>query len=246
MAGIEHNPRSPVSLEERPSPPVLILVVAYRLSSPNLQVAMVHAAEDGFTIPADATNLDEPLDAAARQIIRTRMATSEHYLEQLYSFTAESRLVVGYLALFGSANEPVTHASPGQFADWVNLQELHLERGIDRDVLEYATTRLRAKLGYTNIAFNLLPDTFTLSELQQAYEAILDQRLDKRNFRRRMIATNILTKTDEKRRDGSHRPAALYRFTSQDDDTAYLTPPWASTRHSATSTDPTTLEENST
>lgn len=246
MAGLDHNSHSPAGIDHQPSAPVLVLVVAYRLSGPRLQVAMELASHDGFIIPAGSTDLNEPLDDAARRIIRTRMATPERYLEQLYSFTAESRVVVGYLALFSSSNESAEETSPGQRADWVNVHNLRLEHGIDGDVLDYATTRLRAKLGYTNIAFNLLPDAFTLSELQLAYEAILDQRLDKRNFRRRMIATNILTKTNEMRRDGSHRPAAPYRFTSQDDDTAYLTPPWASTRNSAANADSTTLEEETT
>jgi hypothetical protein len=104
---------------------------------------------------------------------------------------------------------------------------------MDRRVLDYALMRLRAKLGYTNIAFHLLPPTFTLSELQLAYEAVLGHPVDKRNFRRRMIASGILDQLDEKRRDGSHRPAALYRFASRDDREAYLTPPWALERPEA-------------
>jgi 8-oxo-dGTP diphosphatase len=97
----------------------------------------------------------------------------------------------------------------------------------DRMVVDYAVVRLRAKLGYTTIAFHLLPETFTLTELQSAYETILDRPLDKRNFRRRMIASGMLEATDAKRRDGSHRPAALYRFRAEHDHAAYLTPPWA-------------------
>ncbi|MER3486816.1 MAG: NUDIX hydrolase, partial [Chloroflexota bacterium] len=87
----------------------------------------------------------------------------------------------------------------------------------DRKVIDYALMRLRAKIGYTNIAFHLLKDTFTLTELQKAYETILGRRLDKRNFRRRVIASGILEATPNKRRDGSHRPAALYRFRAEHD-----------------------------
>ena len=97
----------------------------------------------------------------------------------------------------------------------------------DRMVIDYALVRLRAKLGYTTVAFHLLPPTFTLTELQGAYETILGHPLDKRNFRRRVIAAGILARTDAQRRMGSHRPAALYRFQSLDDRETYLTPPWA-------------------
>src|SRR5690606_37800830 len=107
---------------------------------------------------------------------------------------------------------------------------------MERMVLDYALIRLRAKLGYTIIAFHLVPETFTLSELQQTYESILGHQVDKRNFRRRMIASGILLATQEKRREGSHRPAALYRFASPDDQSTYLTPPWA-TRQGADNQD---------
>jgi 8-oxo-dGTP diphosphatase len=108
---------------------------------------------------------------------------------------------------------------------WRGVLGVNLANEADQAVLDYALIRLRAKLGYTNIAFHLLPEMFTLSELQRAYESILLHPVDKRNFRRRILASGILSQTDEKRRDGSHRPAALYRFASREDHTTYLTPP---------------------
>jgi 8-oxo-dGTP diphosphatase len=110
---------------------------------------------------------------------------------------------------------------------WESPDRLTNTSDADHQVLDYAVMRLRAKLGYTTIAFHLLPTTFTLTELQVAYETILGRRLDKRNFRRRMIASGILAATNDKRRDGSHRPAALYQFHAEQDATAYLTPPWS-------------------
>ena len=102
-------------------------------------------------------------------------------------------------------------------------------------VLDYGVFRLRAKLSYTTIAFHLLPETFTFTELQQTYEAVLGQRLDKRNFRRRMIAAEIVVGTPAKRRDGSHRPATLYSFRAEHDAAAYLTPAWAVAAEGTTS-----------
>ena len=81
------------------------------------------------------------------------------------------------------------------------------------DVLQYAIRRLRYKLEYTALAFQLLPESFTLTELQEAYEHILNEQLDKRNFRRKVLAAGILSETPHVR-GGDHRPAKLYRFRS--------------------------------
>jgi 8-oxo-dGTP diphosphatase len=97
---------------------------------------------------------------------------------------------------------------------------------MDAKIVDYALLRLRAKLGYTTIAFHLLPPTFALSELQGVYEAVLDRALDKRNFRRRIQAAAVLEPTGELRREGSHRPARLYRFRAAHDAGTYLTPAW--------------------
>jgi len=79
-------------------------------------------------------------------------------------------------------------------------------------ILQYALDRLRGKLQYTQIAFNLLPEQFTLRELQRVYEIILHRRLDKRNFRKKILSTGILEDTGAKKMEGTHRPARLYRF----------------------------------
>ncbi len=80
-------------------------------------------------------------------------------------------------------------------------------------ILEYAMQRLRWKLEWTALGFLLLPAEFTLSELQKVYERVLDEPLDKRNFRRKMLATDVLEETGNIR-EGDHRPAKLYRFTA--------------------------------
>jgi 8-oxo-dGTP diphosphatase len=94
-------------------------------------------------------------------------------------------------------------------------------------IVDYALLQLRAKLGYTTIAFHLLPPNFTLSELQAVYEAVLNREVDKRNFRRRILATGVIEGTGEYRREGSHRPARLYQLRTPDDAETYLTPAWS-------------------
>jgi 8-oxo-dGTP diphosphatase len=157
--------------------------------------------------------------------VREVLHTNEEYMEQLYTFSpaneAQREVVISYLALL----QPMDDALDNADGYWRRVADARLGNEVDQAVIAYALIRLRAKLGYTNIAFHLLPEMFTLSELQRAYENILQHAVDKRNFRRRILASGILSQTDQKRRDGSHRPAALYRFASREDHTTYLTPP---------------------
>ncbi len=85
--------------------------------------------------------------------------------------------------------------------------------GFDHDqIISYAIQRLRYKLEYTAVAFQLLPDVFSLTDLQNAYEHLLREKLDKRNFRRKVLGTGVVEDTGELR-GGDHRPARLYRFS---------------------------------
>ncbi len=102
-----------------------------------------------------------------------------------------------------------TDASDAAWFPVTKLPELAFDH---RKIVEYAHQRLRNKLDYTNVGFGLLPDTFTLTELQLVHEAILDERIDKRNFRRKIIQKGIVTPTKEWQRTG-RKPAQLYRFS---------------------------------
>jgi len=201
-------------------------IALFTIAESTLYVALEDCA-DGPTLPRGLPNSPETLDAAARRTVRASTQLQEQYLEQLYTFSlpgdAEPRqIVVSYLALICSGPRP----DEVEGVAWTPVPLQHAISDSDSMVVDYALVRLRAKLGYTNIAFYLLPDTFTLTELQSAYESILGHRLDKRNFRRRMIASGILMETTGKRREGSHRPATLYRFQSEQDHATYLTPNW--------------------
>jgi 8-oxo-dGTP diphosphatase len=178
-------------------------------------------------LPRSAPSRFESIDLQARESLRAHLGAPEQYLEQLYTLTVVEagiwRIVVSYVALISSPDSPIEPVS----GRWELASALdHLSSG-DELVFEYALFRVRAKLDYTTIGFNLLPAEFTLSELQSAYETVLGRKLDKRNFRRRMSALGILTVTGTTRRDGSHRPARLYRYRPDRDISDYLTPPWA-------------------
>lgn len=199
-----------------------VSVALVRWNGTQLETAICRA---GY-LPSSVPTSEETLDQTAVRIIREATGVDAQYLEQLYTFSPGHgqvrEIVISYLGLF-SPDTPVTSGTID--LTWELVDSARPADGLDQMVLDYALVRLQAKLGYSNIAFHLVPSTFTLSELQQTYETILGQPMDKRNFRRRMIASGILTDTHEKRREGSHRPAALYRFNLDDDQASYLTPP---------------------
>lgn len=176
--------------------------------------------DESGSLPSAAPHRDESLESTATRILKTIFIEDCSYMEQLYTFSygtdANRETLVTYIAMFSSE---IIGTSP-----WQDVNQLPVLSERDATVLEYAQTRLRAKLEYTGIAFHLLPLHFTLADLQCAYEAVLGQQLDKRNFRRRMATSGMLQETGEQRREGPHRPAALFRYSGRADRSSYLTP----------------------
>jgi 8-oxo-dGTP diphosphatase len=219
-----------IESHENPSlsgmPRVDVRVVLFTVSDGRLLIAV---QEQGRcqSLPQDGPTLAESLDATGTRILADQVGIAERYLEQLYSLSHRSQgvwtVTVTYLALaLASAGAP-----PHSSAMWFDAGRLPELNDVDRMIVDYALFRLRAKLGYTTIAFHLLPPSFSLSELQNVYEAVLDREVDKRNFRRRIHAAGVLEGTGDTRREGSHRPARLYRFRAVHDAETYLTPAWA-------------------
>lgn len=208
------------------TPEVDIRVAAFTIAGDELYV-LLDLAEGIQQLPRSAPSRFDSIDLQARESLHAHLRASELYIEQLYTLTVVEagvwRIVVSYVALISSLDRPVELES----GRWEPASMLDRLSSGDELVFEYALFRVRAKLDYTTIGFNLLPPEFTLSELQSAYETVLDRKLDKRNFRRRMSALGILTVTGTTRRDGSHRPARLYRYRPDRDSSDYLTPPWA-------------------
>jgi 8-oxo-dGTP diphosphatase len=103
-------------------------------------------------------------------------------------------------------------ATDARDAAWFGVSDLPRLAFDHAEILQTALARLRGKLRYQPIGFELLPKKFTLSQLQHLYEVVLERELDKRNFRKRVLAMDLLVETDELERDVAHRAARLYRF----------------------------------
>lgn len=205
---------------ERPS--VTVDVVMMSLRHRDLQVLLVKRRswpfEGMWAIPGGFININESLEEAAKRELQEETGVLDVYLEQLYTFGDPGRdprtrvITVVYFALLDSDRLQVKAADDAADVGWFSVYQLP-PLAFDHDkILHYALDRLRGKLDYTTIAFNLLPEQFTLRELQRVYEIILHRKLDKRNFRKKILSTGILEDTGGKKMEGTHRPARLYRF----------------------------------
>ncbi len=203
-------------------PSVTVDVVIFSLVAEDLQVLLIKRKHSPFAgmwaIPGGFVRMDEALEAAAARELAEETAVTDVYMEQLYTFGEphrDPRTRVITVAYFALVPYDAIHHQPGEDAAetaWFSVFDLPKLAFDHREILEYALTRLRYKLEYTSVGFQLLPDEFTLSELQRAYEIILHEPLDKRNFRRKILAADILEETGNKRKSGEGRPAKLYRY----------------------------------
>jgi 8-oxo-dGTP diphosphatase len=173
--------------------------------------------ENRYALPGGFVREDESLDAAAIRELREETGVGDVYLEQLYTFGDPKRdprgrvITVAYYALVPH-NQVLRAGTDASDAAWFPVTELPPLAFDHRKIAEYAHQRIRNKLDYTNVGFELLPERFTLTELQLVHEAILGEALDKRNFRRKIIQKGIVKPTKEWQQTG-RKPAQLYRFS---------------------------------
>jgi 8-oxo-dGTP diphosphatase len=174
-----------------------------------------------WALPGGFVRVQESLDEAARRELREEAGIENVFLEQLYSFGAIDRdprervVSVAYYALVKLSDHQIRSATDAAEAGWFELAGVP-PLPFDHDaIVETARTRLQGKVRYQPIGFELLARKFTLSELQQMYEAILGIDLDKRNFRKKVLDLGLLVPLEETRMTGRHRPARLFRFDTK-------------------------------
>jgi len=202
---------------------VTVDIVIFTIQAGELKVLLVKRGvapyAGQYAIPGGFVLDGEGLDQAALRELREETGVSEVYLEQLYSFGDPQRdprgrvVTVAYFALISAEDSQLHAGTDAAAAAWLAVDDVP-ELAFDHaKILGYAVERLRNKLEYTTVGFQLLPEKFSLSQLQEVYEAILGRKLDKRNFRRKLALLKILKPTSEYRRDG-RKPARLYRFVA--------------------------------
>jgi len=191
-------------------------------------------ARGSWALPGGFVGMQESLDDAARRVLESKASLTEVFLEQLYTFGNPGRdprtrvVSVAYYALVdhGRLARALEERADlclarlevpweGERGDKVGARGARDERlrlAFDHDsILGVLVARLRGKLDYARLGFELLPDRFTLRELQTVHEVVLGRELNKDSFRRRLLATGRLVPTGEREHDVLHRPAELYR-----------------------------------
>ncbi|NER36079.1 MAG: NUDIX hydrolase [Oscillatoria sp. SIO1A7] len=177
--------------------------------------------EKQWALPGGFVRLNESLEEAARRELLEETGIRNVFLEQLYSFGDVDRdpsdrvVTVAYYVLVNLWEYPIRAATDASEARWFSVSQLP-PLAFDHDrIVEVALKRLKGKVRYEPIGFELLPTKFTLTQLQRLYETILGQTLDKRNFRKKILKMNLLMQLDEMQTDVSHRAARLYQFDEQ-------------------------------
>jgi 8-oxo-dGTP diphosphatase len=168
--------------------------------------------------PGGLIDASETAEIAVVRHLRDKVQLTKVYTEQLYTFSAldrDKRNRVISVAYLGCVVPSVVVSYVPAAAKWVpvtTLKKLAYDHGAMYDL---AIARLRGKLAYTTMAQFLLPKSFTLTELQTVYEVVIGTTLDKRNFRKKILALNCLAETGKMQEGVQNRPAALYTFTSK-------------------------------
>ncbi len=215
------KPNSSQDPRDYDRPAVTVDTVVFTLRDEKLNVLLVRRRNPPFSgqwaFPGGFVNIDEPLETAARRELREETGIEDVHLEQLYTFGDPGRdprmrvISVVYLALMRPGVDTARAGDDAAEARWFPADALPTLAFDHADIFDYALTRLRYKLEYTDVGFRLLPAQFTLSDLQMVYEVVLAEKLDKRNFRRKVLQANVLRETNCFR-SGEGRPARLYTY----------------------------------
>ena len=203
-------------------PLVSVDIVIFTVVDRELKVLLIKRRNDPFkhswAIPVGFIHIGENLEDAAKRRLYEETRVETRFLRQMQTFGTPGRdprarvVTVAYYALVSGEKVKLMADSNAEDVQWFGVHHLPDLAFDHLDIIRFAQRRLQIELEDSNIAFQLLPEKFTLSRLQQVIELILNTPLDKRNFRKKIIASNLLEETGETAMDGFHRPAALYSF----------------------------------
>ncbi len=205
------------------APTLTVDAVIFQVTDGVLQVLLLNRQNEPFkgswALPGGYNAQGETTHAALQRITQQKTSvnidTDLRYVEQLYTFDTVDRDPRGHavsVTYMGCGRDISVNDPHAQFFAIDSLPNLAYDHG---SIIAYAHDRLIAKLNYTNAVYAFLPKRFTLSQLQNTYEAVFGRELDKRNFRKKFLSLELIHETDETWRDGAHRPAKLYEFNSQ-------------------------------
>jgi 8-oxo-dGTP diphosphatase len=207
---------------EYPRPALTVDCVVFGLDEEDLKVLLIKRGLEPFlgrwALPGGFVRMEESLDDAARRELEEEAGIRPSHLEQLYTFGDPGRdprgriITVAYFALVKLSDHRVHPSTDAREAAWFSVWDTPKLAFDHAEILATALRRLKGKVRYQPIGFELLPPKFTLTQLQRLYEIVLERPLDKRNFRKKILSMDLLEELDEVEQDVSHRAARLYRF----------------------------------
>lgn len=197
-------------------------VAVFTVDGSELKVLLTKAKSPTFrgmpTLPGGLVGFSEKTADAAERILKTVLTSTDFYSEQLYTFDDPKRDPLGRVvsvAYFMLVPWNKARLILKDNASWHSVKNLPRLAYDHNEVVKAAVKRIKGKMTYTNVVFGLMPELFTLTELQVAYENVLDKSLDKRNFRKKIAALKLLKKLAKKRKGEAFRPAQLYSFVKR-------------------------------
>ncbi len=206
----------------RPGLTVDCVIFGLDLNAASLQVALIERDiepfEGSWALPGGFVREGESLETAAIRELQEETNISDVFLEQLYTFGAPKRdprgwvVSVAYYALVAPEKHHVVADTDARRAEWFPIDALPKLAFDHSEILQLALQRLRGKLSYAPIGFELLPEKFSIRQLQTLYEIVLGQPLDNRNFRKKIFSLDVLKELKEMQQNVAHRAARLYKF----------------------------------
>lgn len=207
---------------EFPRAALTVDIVVFALDEEDLKVMLIERDIEPFAgrwaLPGGFVRVDETLDEAARRELEEETGLKDIFLEQLYTYSDIDRdprervVTVAHYALVNLQGHDVRASTDARNAAWFATTDLPDLAFDHQQILAAGLVRLRGKVRYQPIGFELLPTKFPLRSLQRLYEIVLDRELDKRNFRKKILSMDILVELNEIEKDVAHRAAKLYRF----------------------------------
>lgn len=205
--------------KEYPKPAVTVDIVVFTIQDQELKVLLIKRKFEPFknlwAIPGGFVRMSESLEDAAKRELEEETGVKDVYLEQLYTFGSPNRdprdrvITITYIALINSDKIRLQAKTDVLDAEWFSISKIPLLAFDHNQILSYALKRLRWKFEYTPVAFSLLPQKFSIGQLQKIYEIVFNKIFDKRNFNKKIRSLNIL-KEEEIMTEVSYRPPQLY------------------------------------
>ncbi len=207
---------------------VTVDTVALAVQEGQLEIVLVKRKREPFknlwALPGGFLADDDSIEDAAARVLFEETNVGGVYLEQLYTFGDRGRdprarvVTASYLALLRQDDLELRASADASGVAWWPVLDLPQLAFDHKRIVEYAHQRIKYKIEYSAAAFNLLPDKFTLRDLQSVYEAVLGRPVDNRNFRKKFLKSGVLRELDETTQQGSFRPARLYGFSQEEFD----------------------------